>query len=407
MIKHPINIILNNNYLKIKMNIINDEEKEQKPLKILHISFNQDYSCFSIGTEEGFRVYETNPLKNQYERKMDGGIKFTEMLYRTNILGLIGGGEYPKFNPKKLVIWDDYQNKMVSEIKFFSNLKNVKLKKDKIFAVCDKNIYVFDLKTFENLEIINTKENPKGIFGISNDSNKNIIAYLTKTDKDNINKHFVTIKNYDIEEQTEPILAQEDTITYISLNNDGSLLATANEKGTIIKVHSTINGTLLSEFYRGKDKADINYICFDKLNNFLAVTSDRGTIHIWSMAGAAEKLKDIEREKKKDIKKDDEEKNENKINENEINTNDIKEKDDKSENTIIQNLPRNKKVIFGKTEKSFAKIRINASKSVCTFLDNNILVVITNDGMYYQALIDIKNGGDCQIISQQSLNNLK
>jgi WD40 repeat protein len=329
------------------------------------------------------------------------------MLYRTNILGLIGGGEYPKFNPKKLVIWDDYQNKMVSEIKFFSNLKNVKLKKDKIFAICDKNIYVFDLKTFENLEIINTKENPKGIFGISNDSNKNIIAYLTKTDKDNINKHFVTIKNYDIDEQIEPILAQEDTITYISLNNDGSLLATANEKGTIIKVHSTINGTLLSEFYRGKDKADINYICFDKLNNFLAVTSDRGTIHIWSMAGAAEKLKDIEKETKKDIKKDDEEKNENKINENEINTNDIKEKDDKSENTIIQNLPRNKKVIFGKTEKSFAKIRINASKSVCTFLDNNILVVITNDGMYYQALIDIKNGGDCQIISQQSLNNLK
>ena len=124
---------------------------------------------------------------------MDGGIKQAEMLYRTNLLALIGGGDLPKFNPKKLVLWDDYQNKMVSEIKFFSSLKNVKLKKDKIFAICDKNIYVFDLKTLENLEIISTKENPKGLFGINNDDNKTIIAYLEKNDKDNkeyINKHY-------------------------------------------------------------------------------------------------------------------------------------------------------------------------------------------------------------------------
>ena len=389
------------------MNIIN-EEKEKKPIKILHISFNQDESCFSIGTEEGFRIYETNPLKNEYERKMDGGIKFTQMLYRTNILGLIGGGECPKFNPKKLVIWDDYQNKMVTEIKFFSNLKNVKLKKDKIFAICDKNIYVFDLQTCENLEIINTKENPKGLFGISNDANKNIIAYLTKSDKDN--KHLVTIKNYDTNTQIEPILAQDDTITYISLNNDGSLLVTANEKGNIIKIHSTINGTLLSEFYRGKDKAEINYICFHKLNHFLAVTSDRGTIHIWSMATVVEKLKDIEKEMKKDIKESDKENNEKKNeNENETNKNNIKDKDDKIENNnnnIIQNLPRNKKVMFGNSEKSFAKIRINDNKSVCSFIDNNIIVVVTYDGIYYKAQLDIKEGGDCKIVTRESLDNL-
>ena len=44
------------------MNIINEEKKN----KILYISFNQDNSCFSIGTEKGFIIYETYPIKKKY-----------------------------------------------------------------------------------------------------------------------------------------------------------------------------------------------------------------------------------------------------------------------------------------------------------------------------------------------------
>ena len=369
---------------------------ENKINKILNISFNQDSSCFSIGIENGFMVYGTYPIKNQYERKMDGGIKQAEMLYRTNLLALIGGGDIPKFNPKKLVLWDDYQNKMVSEIKFFSNLKNVKLKKDKIFAICDKTIYVFDFKTLENLEIINTKENPKGLFGINNDENSTIIAYLEKNDKENkenVNKYYITVRNY-TKGNSLKIFAQEDTISYIALNNDGSLLATSNEKGTLIKLHSCINGNLLAQFYRGKDKAEINYICFDKLSNFLAVTSDRGTIHIWSLGGVIEKLKEIGGDEKIEDKKIED--NENKINDERETEKDIN----------LDNLPRNKKVMFSQNEKSFAQIRINSNKSICSFQKNNIIVVISYDGMYYQAQLDTKNGGNCKIIFQDSLNNL-
>ena len=369
---------------------------ENKINKILNISFNQDSSCFSIGIENGFMVYGTYPIKNQYERKMDGGIKQAEMLYRTNLLALIGGGDIPKFNPKKLVLWDDYQNKMVSEIKFFSNLKNVKLKKDKIFAICDKTIYVFDFKTLENLEIINTKENPKGLFGINNDENSTIIAYLEKNDKENkenINKNYITVKNY-TKGNSLKIFAQEDTISYIALNNDGSLLATSNEKGTLIKLHSCINGNLLAQFYRGKDKAEINYICFDKLSNFLAVTSDRGTIHIWSLGGVIEKLKEIGGDEKIEDKKIEDD--ENKINDEKETEKDIN----------LENLPRNKKVMFSQNEKSFAQIRINSNKSICSFQKNNIIVAISYDGMYYQAQLDTKNGGNCKIIFQDSLNNV-
>ena len=399
------------------MNKINDEKND---MKILSISFNQDNSCFSVGTEDGFMIFETYPFKNQYKRKMDGGIKQAEMLYRTNLLALIGGGDVPKFNPKKVVIWDDYQNKMASEIKLFSNLKNVKLKRDKIFAISDKCIYVFDLKTFENLEIIETRDNPKGLFGINSDPNKTIIAYMEKSDKDNketINKYYINIKNYD-KNSSFPFLVQDDQISYISLNNDGTLLATSNEKGNIIKIHSCINGNLLSQFYRGKDKAEINYICFDNLSNFLAVSSDKGTIHIWSLGGVLDKLKLIKNEpnnkivqdnKEEDKKEDEKIEDKNLISENnEINNeNKININEERDSEKIDVVLPRNKKAMFSQNEKSFAQIRLNSNKSVCSFQKNNIIVVITYDGKYYQVQLDTNKGGNCQIIAQNSLNDIK
>ena len=53
------------------------------------------------------------------------------MLGRSNIFALVGGGKNPKFSPKKVVIWDDHQKKIKCELKFSSEIKNIKLKRDK------------------------------------------------------------------------------------------------------------------------------------------------------------------------------------------------------------------------------------------------------------------------------------
>jgi hypothetical protein len=44
------------------------EKEEENKLEILYIGFNQDNKCFSVGTNIGFRIYNTDPFKLNFER---------------------------------------------------------------------------------------------------------------------------------------------------------------------------------------------------------------------------------------------------------------------------------------------------------------------------------------------------
>ena len=54
-----------------------------------------------------------------------------EMLYRTNIIALVGGGDNPKFPPNKVMLWDDSLMKCIGELNFKSDVRGVRLRKDK------------------------------------------------------------------------------------------------------------------------------------------------------------------------------------------------------------------------------------------------------------------------------------
>ncbi len=77
------------------------------------------------------------------------------------------------------------------------------------------------------------------------------------------------------------------------MNYDGSMLATASDKGTLIRIFNVEKGTFLLEVRRGSERADIYSISFDPLSKFIACSSDRGTIHIFSLLTAHKKLKEL------------------------------------------------------------------------------------------------------------------
>lgn len=77
--------------------------------------------------------------------------------------------------------------------------------------------------------------------------------------------------------------AHENAIAAMSLNIDGRLLATASEKGEVIRLTNTESGQAIQEFRRGSDKADIYSLTFDVRTNWLAISSNRPTVHVFAV----------------------------------------------------------------------------------------------------------------------------
>jgi len=70
------------------------------------------------------------------------------------------------------------------------------------------------------------------------------------------------------------------------LNNDGTLLATASETGTIIRVFSVPRGLKLYQFRRGTYPSTIYSMSFNLSSTLLCVSSTTDTVHIFRLGAA-------------------------------------------------------------------------------------------------------------------------
>jgi len=305
------------------------------------------------------------------------------MMYKTNIFGLVGGGKNPKYTPNKVILWDDYQTKILNEFKLTSSVKNLKLKKDKIIIVCEQRIYVYSADKYKLIETIETYKNEIGAIGVNANPNFTVIGFpIIQSEQ----AGFIKVKYYEKSHEVE-INAHNSLIYCISINSDGTLVATASNNGHIIRIFYISNGDFIEEFRRGKEKALISNISFDEYSSWMAVCSERGVIHIFSMGNVWAILKEKGEERAKLSEK--------------------VEELPKNESSFLRKLPNFLTGGAFNGDKSFAKVRIEDQQAICAIFPNYDIIAVTSSGKFYQAKLNPKKGGVCQITKVEDLNQKK
>ncbi|GAB6023661.1 hypothetical protein CHUAL_008427 [Chamberlinius hualienensis] len=253
--------------------------------RINHIAFNQDHSIFTCSLDSGLKVFNVEPLNEQLylHEALVGSVTHCQMMFRSNLIAFVTGGALSKYAENTVIIWDESLRKLVLEYTFSEAVLNIRLLSDKIIVVLPTLIHVFAFpKPPVKLFSIETRINHKGICEVSSSttSDKQIMAFPSVAKIGH-----VQIIDLKATKSSSPvtIAAHENEIACLALNPNGSLVATASQKGTLIRIYNTKNKSRLLELRRGVGEASIYSINFKADSEWLCCSSDKGTIHIFAL----------------------------------------------------------------------------------------------------------------------------
>jgi autophagy-related protein 18 len=164
------------------------------------------------------------------------------------------------------------------------------MNRKRLLVVLEDQIYIYALKNMELLHVLPVRSNPGGVCALSQNLLHPFLAYPGN------NPGEVIIFNTDSLEPVTVISAHKSNLAIVSFNpppsknskDDKLLLATASEKGTLIRVFDVATAQRLYEFRRGSMPTTIFSINFEpKTNKYLIVSSATDTVHMFKLGEPA------------------------------------------------------------------------------------------------------------------------
>jgi WD40 repeat protein len=247
---------------------------EEASVYLSTFGWNQDSSCFCAATTSDFRTFSVEPLAEVHRRSFaesSTGVLLAVMLFQTNIFALVLAHD-----PRKVVLWDDYQKKKIQTLRSFYDVKNVALRRDVIVVVSEYRVYLYSTQTLKVIRQLETTSNPRGLCGLVPRSDRWILCCPGQA------AGAVRVQ-FDGDDSADAVVfaAHQSPLAAIATDEMGTLVATASEHGTVVKVFRTQDGSLLQDFRRGANPAAISSLTFRADGAYLAVASSSPTVHVF------------------------------------------------------------------------------------------------------------------------------
>ncbi|EIW74444.1 WD40 repeat-like protein [Coniophora puteana RWD-64-598 SS2] len=418
---------------------------ERTHSNMLFANFNQDYSCISVGTRKGYSITNCDPFGRVYTQN-DGARGIVEMLFCTSLIALVGAADHPQSSPRKLQIVNTKRQSMICELLFPSSILAVKLNRKTLVIVLEAEIYIYDISNMRLLHVIETTPNPDAICALSPSSDNSYLAYPSPVPSPSatsaspapaspggsgvIQSGDVLLFNTRTLTVANVIQAHKAPISFLALNATGTLLATASDKGTVIRVWSVPGAEKLYQFRRGTREAKIYSMSFNAVSTLLAVSSAHDTVHIFKLgpgqkggkrngssggAGAGERPESPRENESIDSREGvqgadggyeafiDDRRKGNSVGSTFRRTS---LRVGKSLSTSVSGYLPNTFTEMWEPARDFAFLRLPTSGARCIVSLSGTLpqvMVVSSEGYFYAYSIDLENGGECTLMKQYSL----
>lgn len=256
------------------MNLL--DSRDELASDVFFVNFNQDCTSLAVGSKKGFRLYsfsQTDELELIHENTTDD-VRIVERLFSSSLVALVTISA-----PRKLKVCHFKKGSEICNYSYSNTIVAVKLNRARLVVCLEESLYIHNIKDMKIVHTIrDTPPNPSGlcVLSVSNDS------YLAYPGSSTIGEvQIFDAINYKAKSM---IPAHDNPLAAMSFDPTGTKLATASEKGTVIRVFNVADNTKLYEFRRGvKRCAKIYSLSFSEDSAFLSASSNTETVHIFKL----------------------------------------------------------------------------------------------------------------------------
>ncbi|XP_035254730.1 WD repeat domain phosphoinositide-interacting protein 1 isoform X2 [Anguilla anguilla] len=240
-------------------------------------SFNQDTTSLAVGNKTGYRLFSVtsvDKLDCVYESESPD-VYIVERLFSSSLVVVVS-----QATPRRMNVYHFKKGTEICNYSYSNNILSVRLNRQRLVVCLEESVYIHNIKDMKLLKtLLSTPPNPSGLCALSINHSNSYLAYpgsatigeIIVYDANNLNT--VTM-----------IPAHDSPVAAVTFNASGTRLASASERGTVIRVFSIPEGHRLLEFRRGmKRYVNISSLSFSPDSQFLCASSNTETVHIFKL----------------------------------------------------------------------------------------------------------------------------
>lgn len=172
---------------------------------------------------------------------------------------------------------------------YSNTILGVKLNRARLVVCLEESLYIHNIRDMKVVHTIrDTPPNRRGLCALASDSDHCYLAYPGSPTVGQVQIFDAVTLQAKI-----MIPAHDNPLAAITFSSAGTEIATASEKGTVIRVFSVEDGSKLFEFRRGvKRCVAISSLAFSTCSKYLCCSSNTETVHVFKLERVSPEAKE-------------------------------------------------------------------------------------------------------------------